>query len=660
VPAYYRAGFDEFLAADRDSIFAALNRRAAEANLGPQFQEQVQVWDEQLPILKDAIQRLVRDIPNAGRWSILLEFPIPRMRQRIDCVLLGAGTIFVIEFKRHSDATAADRRQLEEYCLDLRDFHEASAGVEIRPILVTGEAKAGGQPRLPYDAAEPNCIHGAQLAETIVGLDRQPGRDKVIDGEAWDNAPYRPVPTIIEAAEMMFSGHGVREIGHAHAAAENLTATSEHLVQTVLRARADGRHVMCFVTGVPGAGKTLTGLHVVHDPRLGGIGAEAGEGATYLSGNGPLVQVLQEALARDEAAREGLRLLDARRHAARAIQNVHDFIWDSYGREAAPWEHAVIFDEAQRAWDAHQVNRKRRVELSEPQLIAEIMGRHRDWAVVIGLVGGGQEIHDGEAGLAEWGRAIAGSDGAWEVEVSPEMVTESAEGAGSALFPEGVPRLLSIQTVSSLHLPVPLRTFRADAVASWVDHVLAIQPERATAEMARLGNYPIAVTRDLDQAREWLRRRTRGQRRCGLVASSGARRLRAWGLDMQARPDVVHWFLGPPEDVRSSYYLEVAASEFEIQGLELDHIGLCWGGDLTYDARARRWRPRRFVGTRWQNVRRLRDQEYLVNKYRVLLTRARESLVIWVPPTRPDDPTIDDSFLDETWEYLLSCGVPQL
>ncbi len=660
MPAYYRASFDEFLAADRDSIFAALNRSAAEENLGPQFQDQVQVWDEQLPILKHTIERLVRDIPDAWRWSVLLEFPIPRMLARIDCVFLGAGVIFVIEFKRHSVATAADRRQVEEYCLDLGDFHEASADAEIKPILLTGQTGARGTPRLPFGAPGLTCILADQLAEAVTGLHSQFGHGEIIDGEAWDNAPYRPVPTIIEAAEMMFSGHGVREIGHAHASAENLTTTAEHLVQTVLRARVEGRHIMCFVTGVPGAGKTLTGLHVVHDPRLGRLGARRREGATYLSGNGPLVEVLREALARDEAAREGIRKLDARRHAARAIQNVHEFIWDNYGRDDAPWEHAIIFDEAQRAWDARQVNRKRKVPLSEPQLIARIMARHRDWAVVVGLVGGGQEIHDGEGGLQEWGRAIVDSNGGWEIEVSPEMLSGTGGGGGSTLFPEGPPTDLVMRTLTELHLPVPLRTFRADAVASWVDHVLAGQPDLAAADMLRLGDYPIVGTRCLDQARDWLRDRTKGQRRCGLVASSGARRLRAWGLNMQSRPEVVHWFLGSPDDVRSSYYLEIAASEFEIQGLELDHIGLCWGGDLTWDARAGRWRTRRFAGTRWQNVRKLRDQQYLVNKYRVLFTRARESLVIWVPPGRPSDPTIVGSFFEETWDYLIACGVREL
>jgi len=207
---------------------------------------------------------------------------------------------------------------------------------------------------------------------------------------------------------------------------------------------------------------------------------------------------------------------------------------------------------------------------------------------------------------------------------------------------------------------VPLRTFRADAVASWVNHVLAGRPKQARTEMERLGDYPIVLTRDLAQARDWLRARTEGQRRCGLVASSGARRLRAWGVDMASRPDVIHWFLGLPEDVRSSYYLELAASEFEIQGLELDHIGLCWGGDLTWNAALGNWRYRRFRGTQWQSVRNRRDQDYLVNKYRVLFTRARESLVIWVPPERPNDPTIADDFLDETWAYLRECGVPVL
>ena len=467
---------------------------------------------------------------------------------------------------------------------------------------------------------------------------------------------------------MMFAGHGVRDIGHAHASAQNLTKTSEHLVQTVLRARSEGRHIMCFVTGVPGAGKTLTGLNVVHDPRLGGLGAERGEGATYLSGNGPLVKVLNEALARDEAERKDIPKPEASRHASRAIQNVHAFIWDGFERDQAPWEHAVIFDEAQRAWDAEQVSRKRQVARSEPELIAEIMGRHPDWAVVIGLVGGGQEIHNGEAGLQEWGRAILDRDGQWEVEVSPEMVTGVAAGAGTTLFPEGAPAGLGIRAVEALHLPVPLRTFRADAVASWVDNVLAGEPGAANADMQRLGNYPIVLTRSLETARSWLRGRGRGERRYGLVASSGAKRLQAWGLDVgQDSVDEVAWFLNPPEDVRSSYSLENVATEFDIQGLELDFIGLCWGGDLTWNSCKGQWRYRDLLhrpdGTRWctkHDARHSRVREYMLNKYRVLLTRARDAMVIWVPPARPGDPTIDGRFLDETYVYLRHCGVESL
>ncbi len=662
LPAYYHARFDEFLRTDDDTVFAALNRRAAEENLGPQYQEQVQVWDAQLPVLRSAITHLVGVIREGRCWSVLLEFPIPRMRRRIDCVMLGAGMVFVLEFKSHGEATAADRRQVEEYCLDLRDFHEGSARLQIVPILVLGDGKGGLQLSVDASKAEaiPICISKEQLAQAISTLHESRGQGDVIDGTSWDSAPYKPVPTIIEAAEMMFSGHGVRDIGHAHASADNLTNTSEHLVQTVLRARAEKQHVVCFVTGVPGAGKTLTGLNVVHDTRLGGLGATKAEGATYLSGNGPLVRVLREALARDQSHRKQLTLTDARRNASRAIQNVHQFIWDNYERHDAPWEHAIIFDEAQRAWDADQVRRKRRVQRSEPELIMQIMDRHDDWAVIIGLVGGGQEIHDGEAGLAEWGRAIADAGRRWQVEVCPRMVTGTLTGGGSSLFPDKPPASVALRTANELHLPVPMRTFRADTVASWVNCVLSERPNEAAREMMRLGDYPISLSRSLDEARDWLRARTAGQRRCGLVASSGARRLRVWGVDMQVRPEVVHWFLGPPDDVRSSHYLELAASEFEIQGLELDHIGLCWGGDLTWDAKKNDWRHRRFRGTEWQQVRSIRDRQYLLNKYRVLMTRARESLVIWVPPGSSSDPTINDLYFDEVAHYLCACGISEL
>ena len=339
------------------------------------------------------------------------------------------------------------------------------------------------------------------------------------------------------------------------------------------------------------------------------------------------------------------------------IQNVHRFI-DAYFAEPTkvPVDKVVVFDEAQRAWDAAQSQRKFGRAFSEPEILLEVMDRQPDWAVVVALVGGGQEINRGEAGLSEWGRALETRFQHWDVLVSPELKVGS-HSTGSCLFAK-LPTGLQISEDESLHLKVNLRSYKADVFSEFVDAVLRLDAEKARGLAGRLETFPLVMTRDIAEARAWLRGHQRGYRRIGLVASSGGRRLRAHGLDVSADLDVENWFLNSAEDVRSSYYLEVPATEFGIQGLELDWTGVCWGGDLhPLDGR---WVCRAFRGTRWLQVRDELTRQYVVNKYRVLLTRAREGCVIWVPPGDRTDPTRPSEVYDRVAEYLEKCGVKKL
>ena len=329
-----------------------------------------------------------------------------------------------------------------------------------------------------------------------------------------------------------------------------------------------------------------------------------------------------------------------------------------------PVERVVVFDEVQRAWNLDQNRKKHGLEVSEPETMLSILDRHRDWAVLVALVGGGQEIHSGEAGLAEWGQTIRDKFPEWKVAVSPKVLARDASTAGQTLFPDSNQGTLEIREHPALHLEVSLRSFRARKVAQWVDFVLAGEADKAASIFPELSNFPMAFTRSQAKAREWLRQHTRGRRRCGLVASSGALRLRADGLELSSgfrqgnRDMFVHWFLAEPPDIRSSNQLEVAASEFECQGLELDWVGLCWGGDFTFDMAAGTWSHRSLSGSRWGSIQRDIDRQYLLNTYRVLLTRARQGLVIWIPKGDESDETRPPAWFDKTADYLLRCGVP--
>lgn len=418
-------------------------------------------------------------------------------------------------------------------------------------------------------------------------------------------------------------------------------------MRTIREAKTHGQKAICFVTGVPGAGKTLAGLNIVHSREL-----HEGALGVFLSGNGPLVKVLSEALSRDDRSRTGRSISHSRRTVSTFVQNVHRFIDGHFSSSSAPLDRVVVFDEAQRAWNAAQSDRKFKRPVSEPEIMLDIMDRHQGWAVIVALVGGGQEINTGEGGLSEWGKSLVNRFQHWQVMISPDLVHDSR--GGGSLFesqPEGVKCLLD----PDLHLSVPLRSYKAEALSAFVDHLISLNPTSARIALDACSEFPLFLTRDLDVAKTWLKRRQRGSRRTGLVASSGGRRLRAHGLDVRTELDVENWFLNEPADVRASYYLETPATEFGIQGLELDWVGVCWDIDLV--PKGERWMVSAFKGTEWQQVRDSTRRQYVLNKYRVLLTRAREGMIIWVPPGDPSDRTREPGKYDDIAQYLESCGL---
>ena len=626
---------------------------------------QLAAWEVEASLLRN----VVRACGGEG-WTLAFEFDLLRLEKRIDVVLLTDRAIVVLEFKVGARAVGAgDRAQVEDYALDLRDFHAGSQAHPIIPVVVATECRMPARFQRPLGLPDVVAVAEANAA-TLAALLRDvqqalPAPAVPLDGAAWLAAAYQPVPSIIEAAATLFERNSVAELAEARADAANLQRTTAAINRALEAARARDEKLVVFVTGIPGAGKTLCGLNVV-------FGEARRDGSAFLTGNAPLVAVLREALACNRAGislelgpsndperrKRGPRLEQARRETLAALQNVHRFLADNANKAEAPAERVIVFDEAQRAWDQAQATRdtQRRVSTlsrSEPAHTLDIMGRHAGFAAVVALIGGGQEINTGEAGLAEWGQVIAAAP-AWRAVAAPRVLNAAEPAQRLAA---GAPAWLSLD--AGLDLTVPMRSVRDNIAAAWVDAVLRDAPAEA-AGLAATAELPFLLTRSLAEARAALRALAKGRRRAGFVRSSGARRLRGEGFDAQllGSEEPVAWFLERWPDIRASDALEVAATEYACQGLELDVVGLAWGGDFLRQAPG--WLPRRFAGNGWQVVKSAEDQRFIHNTYRVLLTRARYETVIWVPPGDADDRTRPPAEMDAIAAFLLACGARPL
>jgi hypothetical protein len=652
---WYGASVREFVLAPTDAVLGQLATNC-DFHLIP---TQRDAWLAQIELLRRVLQ------PPSG--SIFFEFSIPRMGRRIDVVLVSGPVVFVIEFK--VGESAFDRSAVEQvwdYALDLKNFHKASHDVPIVPILVVTGADSYPPISLYADADRvfrPVLVNAVGLRVALdAALSQVVGPP--IRGEEWSRAAYQPTPTIVEAARALYARHSVEAIARFDAGAQNLHTTSQRIEELVDEAQSKKRKLICFVTGVPGAGKTLVGLNLATRRE-----ANQPTHAVFLSGNGPLVAVLREALTRDEVARrkeqgEKVRKGKVGESVKAFIQNVHHFRDEGLiDPKRPPIEHVVIFDEAQRAWNLEQtarfMRRRRRMPgfaVSEPEFLISYLDRHPDWAVVVCLVGGGQEIHTGEAGIDAWLDAVKRRFPDWHMYISSRL-TDSEYAAGHVL--EMVRNRARTDFDDSLHLAVNMRSFRAENVSAFVKALLDCQTDQARQAFAQLNQrYPMAVTRDLNSAKDWIRSRARGTERFGLVASSKAMRLKPHAIDIRVSVDPIHYFLNERDDTRSSYYLEDAATEFQVQGLELDWVCVAWDGDFRYNASG--WKYHDFRGSRWCNIANTEKQLYLRNAYRVLLTRARQGMVIFIPPGDPKDPTRLPSFYDSTFDYLRELGIPEI
>jgi Uncharacterized conserved protein len=649
---YYSDSIELFIGKSTEEIIGSIT-------LANQFDSNInqnKSWEQQIPLLKKTLAGFV--------GTLFLEFSIPRMGKRVDCLVIIENVVFVIEFKiGEKEYLMTNIDQVWDYALDLKNFHKPSHRALLVPILVASEAKNSFMQFFETSHNDgllrPIKSNKHELRDVINrSLDFSIDKNNVDENE-YAQGSYSPTPTIIEAAVSLYNNHSVANITRNDAEAINLSRTTLSISEIIIDAKTNRKKVICFVTGVPGAGKTLVGLEVATRH------LDQDDTCVFLSGNAPLVAVLQEALVRDKVQRENVLGNKITKGAARLgvkafIQIIHHYR-DAYLVDPnAPYDHVAIFDEAQRAWNKVQtvdfMKRKKNqpdFKYSEPEYLISCLDRHEDWAVVVCLVGGGQEINTGEAGISEWLNAIYDSFPEWEVCISPNL-TDSEYNAVDTIHKLQTRCVTNFD--KNLHLAVSMRSYRAEHVSSFVKQLLDIEIETAkkTLELI-LENYPIVLTRDLCKAKVWLKEKARGTERYGIVVSSQAQRLRPLAIDVRVQTDPVHWFLDGKEDVRSSYYLEDVATEFQVQGLELDWACVTWDGDLRFSDEG--WKTYSFVGSKWQNIHKEERKKYLINAYRVLLTRARQGMVIVIPQGNADDHTRKPEYYDTTFNYLKEVGI---
>jgi len=652
---YYRDTISDFLRRNTHEIIGSITC----SNEFDVTHLQNRSWEQQIPILKNALQDF--------DGEIFVEFSIPRMGKRVDTLVIIKNVVFVIEFKvGASHFLNHDIEQVWDYALDLKNFHKTSHNAVLVPVLIATEAKKSFT-EIHLTSHNDNLTLPVKIGSgELKGVIEKSlfffSDEPQISVTDYVNGGYMPTPTIIEAAISLYTTHSVENITRSDADAKNLTITTQKISEIIEQAKIEKKKIICFVTGVPGAGKTLVGLNVATSH----LDSENGNVSVYLSGNKPLVDILQEALARDKVQRErekGNRITKktAQQSVKTFIQIIHHYRDEYLKNKEAPYDHVAIFDEAQRAWNKDQtvkfMKQKKGIpdfNYSEPEFLISCLDRHRDWAVIICLVGGGQEINTGEAGISEWLDAMYTTFLDWKVYISPNL-TDSEYAAVETI--EKLKDRVSFD--ESLHLSVSMRSFRAEKLSSFVKNILDIEIEKAKEDFLHISDkYPVVLTRDVAKAKQWLKEKARGSERYGIVVSSQALRLKPFAIDVKTPMSHINWFLDGKDDVRSSFYLEDIATEFHVQGLELDWSCVVWDGDLRYSSNG--WQPFSFKGNKWQNINSIERKKYLLNAYRVLLTRARQGMVIVIPEGNNEDHTRKKEYYDGTYNYLKEIGVKTL
>ena len=649
--AYYCNSIPDFIKDNSTSIIGQLVKHSFEVN-----KEQSDAWANQIYQLQVKLKKCKME------GDIIFEYDIVRLGKRIDVILLIRHMVFSLEFKNgKTQFVAQDAQQAEDYALDIKNFHKESENLYVCPILIATDAPEYPKRQLIDCYPDGQIYLQRENMETVIPkietiTDRY-GDDEKIDFDKWFNSPYYPTPTIIEAAIEAYASHDISEIARSEAGQENIDKCEEKINEIINFAKENRKKCVCFVTGVPGAGKTLVGLDIVSK----NLKREDKNLSVYLSGNGPLVEVLREALHKSVKA-ENKDTRETKAAINTLIQNSFAFKKDNAKSKIPTPEKILIFDEDQRVWNQEKMTKKHEkdpdLSVSEPFLLYKIMDRHQEWAVMICLVGLGQDIYDGEVGINEWFKCGIKDFQNWEMYYSPEIFSQIED---KNIDEEAILKCNRCHPVEELHLKTSIRSFRADKQCKFVDELLDNTPDKAKETLRQISNkYPIYITRDYQVAKKWVKKQVRGSQRCGVLASSSAQRLKPEGIYVSKDIDVKNWFLAPSNDLRSSNMLEIVASEFKVQGLEVDWAIVCWDADLRRNEK--KWDYYSFRGTNWMHRNKEEQKRYLLNSYRVLLTRARQGMVLFVPKgvDEEEDSTRNHEYYDEIYDYLCSCGIKEL
>lgn len=651
--SYYEDSINKFLNRDTDNILGIIssNNSSAETKI-----QQKNTWIQEINILKRELKGL------DGR--IIFEYTIPRMGKRVDNIILHKNIIFVLEFKCGSEKYySMDYDQVYDYALDLKNFHKESFDKFIVPILIATDALSKDNKFIVKEnVMEPLECNSYGIRKLILQVSNRYNMPN-FSYDTWINSEYLPTPTIVEAAQALYTGHNVEDITRNEAGAKNISITTDSINNIIECSKTKNKKSICFITGVPGAGKTLVGLNL----GIQKTDAKKGEHAVFLSGNSPLVEVLQEALVRDriESMKNlglNIKKSDEIRKTNAFIQIIHKYRDSFINNENVPPEHIVIFDEAQRSWNHEKIAKFMKTKkgipnfnYSEPEFLISTMDRHKDWAVIVCLIGGGQEINDGEGGLPEWFYALRSKFREWEVYVSNNLKEEYLINNEWKDMIGG----LNVKEIEDLHLSISLRSFRTPDLADFIKATLDLDIKTAKQIYEKIKyKYPIRITRDIKLAKEWVKNKSMGSQKYGLLAASGALRLKPEGIFVKNKIDVCNWFLNNKEDVRSCYALEDVVTEFDVQGLEVDYSIVCWDADFRIiDGK---WSYKRFHGSNWINILKNEDKLFLKNTYRVLLTRARQAMIIFIPKGCNEDITRQPKFYDGTYNYLKQIGLEEI
>jgi len=675
--AYYCNSIPGFIADCSTDIVGRLVKNAFDIN-----KEQANAWENQINELQNRLEEC------GIEGDIIFEYDIIRLGKRIDVILLIRHMVFSLEFKNGKTAyTAQDAQQAEDYAIDIKNFHKESENLYVCPILIATDADKYPKPQSSDCYPDKQVYLQRENIETLIPkiseITSLYGDDGEIDFDKWFNSPYYPTPTIISAAVEAYSSHNLSQIAQSEAGQENIDHCEAEIYEIIEYAKANNKKCVCFVTGVPGAGKTLVGLDVVAKS----LDNKSDCLSVYLSGNGPLDEVLREDLKKSVEAKDKERedlwkrakksagssfdipkpkkLFNQHTRSAieTLIQGSYTFKKDNAFHKDPTPEKILIFDEAQRVWNQKKMVQKHKdlaMSVSEPKLLFSIMNRHKEWAVIICLVGLGQDINDGEVGINEWFRCGIEEYKNWELFYSPSIFSQVED---KNIDQDMILSCERCHQVQALHLKTSIRSFRAEKQCQFIDYLLDNNPQMA-AEVYRqiVDKYPLYITRDYSKAKKWIRAQVRGSQRSGVMACSSAQRLKPEGIYVHKEIDVKNWFLAPSDDLRSSNMLEVVASEFKVQGLEIDWGIVCWDADLRRNDDNSNWSHYTFKGTKWYKRNQQEQKRYLVNSYRVLLTRARQGMIIFVPQgvDQEEDPTRDSKYYDAIYNYLVSCGIKEL